>query len=414
MGGHIVIRSMAPPFQTTDVPDCVGVLVWRAVPGLRELAALEVGERTILPKGVIEPGEEPQAAAERVALAFSSGRTDEAQHLGTVVPASASNGSGSGDPERDSVDWWKLRWTGADGHPPESHGVRLVWLTFEEAALRLSHRSERELVSARAPFWQRALEFALRGRAARARSQRAELDDLRRRMAARPDAPTGEGGASWRTLAFERIERASQARADGDERGACTALAEARRLELFGLTQGELEVFALELEQAQESLTEEHRELAERLLGDGPLEATRLERVVALVDTEQEARARVSDSARDERRTLAVVTGVLLVLVLLAGDASWFSTGTEVAPGLRLAVILFGGLGGATSALFAPRAVRGLPAILLRPLVGAVAGLALHTLLRSGLLAPGAPTPPASLCIAYAAGFLERLMPRGT
>ena len=104
----------------------------------------------------------------------------------------------------------------------------------------------------------------------------------------------------------------------------------------------------------------------------------------------------------------------MLVVTLLAlwlfGEAAWYAgVPAATAPaGLHLAVLLFGLLGGATSALLAP----GRGPALLRPVLGALAAQALYTLFASGTVALGQITPGAWLALSFAAGFAERLVIR--
>ena len=101
---------------------------------------------------------------------------------------------------------------------------------------------------------------------------------------------------------------------------------------------------------------------------------------------------------------------MLVVALLIAGvwgNAAWFG-GTGSAQDPHLAVLLFGLVGGAISALLRP----GPRPVLLRPLLGAIAAQLVFALVRSGVFDLGALAPGGWVLVAFLAGFGERLVTR--
>lgn len=398
------------PASPPDASAWVGVLLWRPAPGGREVAALEAGPGTVLPKGTLGAGETERAAAERVARAFTGARTEDPR---PVLTARA-----TGEDAEATVSWWRLRWRGQAHPPPELLELRLRWLSLDDAAVELAHRTERELVRAERPrLARRIVERWTRGARAREQRERWRLADREEEVLARPDGPAGPGDASWRARALDRLSRAREALAAGDRRTCREALAEVRRLELHGMDAAERAAVALELRRAaSEELPPERRALVEELLDRDPPSALRASRAAALVDGARAARDADEEERRETSTALASVLVVGLCGVWLFAEPGWFAASVPAAPPARLhvGVLLFGLLGGTLSALATPRRGEGWPRVLLRPALGALAGQLVHALLSTGWIQLGQTAPPAWLALAFAAGFAERLLPRGT
>jgi hypothetical protein len=380
------------------LPPAVGLLLWRPAPGGRELLTLALGKRNVLPKGVLRPGEDEQRAARRLARDLCGALVAEASPLAPPPGGAA-------------LAWWCLRWDApVEGQTAAPGNARRVWLGFDGAQVVLAQRFERELVRAQGRGrLQELRDWLDRPRRARARRARWELDDLRQRLGARPDAPAGPGRPSWRARALALVARTAEAQAEGDELAAADARAEALRLELHGSSATELgQRRSALMDEVEAELEGPSREAARALL-NGPADANVLGQVAALVDARRARRRETEHERSQERRTLASVLALGLVAAWLFGSPDWYSSAAGGGGDVHLAVTIFGLLGGASSALLGPG--RGAPMLppMLRSVLGAVAAQLLYALLASGTVALVQPQPGSWPVLAFAAGFLERL-----
>ncbi len=383
-------------FTESDAPPtCVGILLWRRTPRGRKVFCLERDRQLILPKGLVDDGEEEGQGARRLARAFAGAR------VGAGRPREVPPG------DEGAVSWWELRWRGAAEEQSPLEGSRPLWLPLEEAQRRLAHRAERELVHGMTPTllsrWRDAWD---RPRAARARRTEWLLEDLRRRIESRAQGDaTGDAPSGWRERALLLLDRAGEAYGAGDGPGWRTALHEAQRLDLYGLDPLEREAKAEELAMAAEQELEGSARMAVLgLLRDGA-EANALVRAAALLDAAREERS----AAREERALLGSALAVGLLGLWILGQSAWFSTDAALRPdGLYLGVALLGAIGGATSALLSP----GRGPALLRPILGGLVAMLLWLVVAAGVLSLGPLSPAAWSVVAFVAGFGERFVTR--
>jgi len=390
---------------------CVGIVLWRPTPLGREVATLEVDGYLVLPKGRVAEHEAEEDAARRVAARLAGARVRGARPLPP------------GQLGRARLGWWALRWDGLE--PSASEAARARWLPATEAAVRLDHREERERVADAGGTWlERLRERRERARARAARATLEEIEELEGRLRARPERPDPAftPGAGWRGRALERAARARAALADGDAELLRRALAEARRLELYGLGASERALVAHDLEQRVELEAPAQERAGLRSLLRAPFEVERLAHAALALDRAREARAALDEARRAERTELASLAGLTLLAVWVLGGSSWFAAGLGATPGSATppdvplsGVLLFGLLGGIASATLAPgsaprETARGAPS--LRAVLGASVALVAFTLVRAGFVALPVGSTPGWLALAFGAGFLERALRR--
>ena len=383
--------------SSLDGPTCVGLVIWRPGSGGRELATLEVDGRLVLPKGLIDPDEPPREAIERLALGLAASRVDRVRALPESGPASP------------LLPWWEARWAGLDATAAARSKVQ--WLSRREAELRLDHQDERAIArGASRSLIERFAEERQQRRERLLRAEYEELAELERRIGLRPAGPAGPITPSWRDRALELTCRAGRCLGENDLPGWRRAVAEASRLELFGLAADELEVASGEL------LLSVERELATRDRAAtaewcrAPHTPAKLERAARAIDEHREARTLAAEDRHQESRELTTLTGLLLFTTWVLGSVSWMEPGSVAPSDPLLASVLLGGLGATASCALAP----GRGPTLLRVSLGAVGALLLTLLLRAGILSVGIDSAPGWLVAAFAAGFLERLVARSS
>ena len=121
-----------------------GGIVWRIINGERRLGAvrrLRYGGDVSLPKGKLEAGESLKECALR----------EVAEELGVVAtlgPFAGLLNYRVGDREK-FVLFWEMDYVADTGLGPDGREVaEHLWLTANEAAVQLTHRSDRELLAA--------------------------------------------------------------------------------------------------------------------------------------------------------------------------------------------------------------------------------------------------------------------------
>jgi len=121
-----------------------GGIVWRVVDGDRRLGVvrrLRYGGDVSLPKGKLEAGESLKECALR----------EVAEELGVVAtlgPFAGLLNYRVGDREK-FVLFWEMDYVADTGLGPDGREVaEHLWLTVDEAAAQLTHRSDRELLAA--------------------------------------------------------------------------------------------------------------------------------------------------------------------------------------------------------------------------------------------------------------------------
>ena len=135
----------------------------------------------VLPKGKLDDGETPRAAAEREVLEETGHDVSVHEFLGTLVYESGGRSK--------VVHYWRME---ADGEPVHElmHDVRAVdWLPLDDAVERLSRGYERAFLANVGPI---ALQAAAQAeRARRTRTKQPALEKRRPRRAAPPPSVSG-------------------------------------------------------------------------------------------------------------------------------------------------------------------------------------------------------------------------------
>lgn len=121
-----------------------GGIVWRVIDGERRLGAVRRvrhGGDISLPKGKLEAGESLKECALR----------EVAEELGVVTtlgPFAGLLNYRVGDREK-FVLFWEMDYVSDTGRGPDGREVaEYLWLTVDEAAAQLTHRSDRDLLAA--------------------------------------------------------------------------------------------------------------------------------------------------------------------------------------------------------------------------------------------------------------------------
>lgn len=383
--------------SSLDGHTCVGLVIWRPGSGGRELATIEVEGRLVLPKGWIDLEEPPREAIERLALGLAASRVDRVRALPDSGPTSS------------LLPWWEARWAGLDATAAARSKVQ--WLSRREAELRLDHQDERAIArGASRSLIERFAEERQQRRERILRAEFEELAELERRIGLRPDGPAGPITPSWRDRALELSCRAGRCLGENDLPGWRRAIAEARRLELFGLNSDELEEASAELLQSLEQEVGTGDRAATAEWCRAPHSPAKLALAARAIDDHREARTLAAEERQQESRDLTTLTGLLLFTTWALGSASWVEPGSVAPSDPLLASILLGGLGAAASCALAP----GRGPTLRRVTLGALGALLATLLLRAGILSVGIESAPGWLLAAFAAGFLERLVARSS
>ncbi len=381
-----------------------------------------------LPKGKLQPGEAPAAAALRE-VSEETGVT--ARLLRPASPVTYPKGG-----HLKVVLYWHMAVERAAQFQGNEEVDELLWATPAEALLRLTHEPERELV-------RRETEATpVPGGRREARQDRlfaalavaeAQGVDPAPTLAATP-----ERQAAGRT-AVALLEKARAAAIAGNVDLGWTWLHEVDRIRVVNLPDGTLRARALSLEEeAKLKLKDWRLSSVGRLLtaaraaaeAEDPLGPARraaleaaVQEAVGLLNAGFNNRYHqlrvIGENLRSLVASLAVLLVLLLVLFAFNGVGSRWSEGDW---STFAAVGLFGALGGGLSAIFQfsrPAAVR-IPDALLqgwitlgRPLIGAISALFIYMALRAELvplLTLKQAGAPAYYAFAFVAGFSERLI----
>ncbi|MBR0936949.1 NUDIX hydrolase [Bradyrhizobium jicamae] len=157
----------------TPVMAAGGIVLRRETPPRFAVVRLRKRNEWVLPKGKLDDGETPRAAAEREVLEETGHAVDVHEFLGTLVYESGGRSK--------VVHYWRMD---AGDKPVRGlmNDVRAVdWLPLDEALERLSRGYERAFLENVGPIALQAAALAERTRRARARAVAAEK---RRRLAA--------------------------------------------------------------------------------------------------------------------------------------------------------------------------------------------------------------------------------------
>lgn len=444
-----------------------GGLLWRKVGGRRELAVIQrtrYGGDWTLPKGKLEPGESWQAAALREVQEETRCQPRLGQFAGSVIyPV-------NGVPK--IVLFWNMTLVGDCGFVPSDEVDALEWLPVQEALKRLNYEGERALLEAN--LGESVAGPTLRARLRRCWSRigsiwrspsyerlasaysaySVELDHSIERPKQDPEADS-----SWLGTAQDLLGKVKQALDDGDVDLGWQCLNAAQRMELFGLKQvedGRLEAKARAvLHEADAKLGSWRKKTVLRILADQDKRELSLKDPVT-ADEVYYASQLLHEHHNNVYRRLGIIGRQFRILVIVAvlaasgwlllapclvenahemaspeDSASEAQAGTQPIPAPELplddrallaSVALFGILGASMSgilSLASATAETRIPDLLLnswftssRLVVGAIAALAIHVFLLSGLLAFGERNLALILAVSFAAGFSERLVVR--
>lgn len=380
-----------------------------------------------LPKGKVDAGESPEAAALRE-VHEETGVT--ARLLRPASPVHYPRGE-----RLKVVLYWHMEAADVPVFQPNAEVDELLWATPAEALARLTHETERELV-------RRETASAAAGTVRDARLDRL-LAALAVAEAQGNEVPatlpvTAERLAASRTAAA-LLDKARAAAAAGNVDLGWSWLHEVDRVRVVNLPDGPLLARVLSLEEeAEAKLRDWRREAVKRLLATAreqakaggalaselrPAVESAVQEAVGVLNAQANNRYHqlrvIGENLRRLVFALATVLALLLVLFAFSGVGSRWSDGDW---STLAGVALFGALGGGLSAIFQfsrPAAVK-IPDALLqgwitlgRPLIGAVSALFIYMALRAELIPlltlkqSGA---PAYYAFAFIAGFSERLV----
>jgi 8-oxo-dGTP pyrophosphatase MutT (NUDIX family) len=452
---------MVDESDVSGVVRAAGGLVWRKAGGRKELAVIQrtrYGGDWTLPKGKLKSGEGWQEAARREVQEETSCQVRFGTFAGSVIyPV--------GDKHK-VVLFWNMTLVGDCSFVPSDEVDALEWLPAQEALRRLDYEGERALVEANLKESVAGPTLSDRIRRGGSRIRRiwrspsyerlvsayaayaVELDHTAKRCKQRPEADL-----SWASAAKELLDNVQQALDDGDVELGWQCFNAAQRMELFGLEQlegGRLEAKAQAiLHEADAKLGSWRKSTVQDLLAQSDKGDVTAEEVYYASQILHEHHSNVYrrlDIVGRQFRILVIVAVLAavgwgffaphLVESASGGDSpeaisSEVEAGTPESPApevpldnraLLASVALFGIMGASVSGLLSlAKATTGarIPDQLLnswftltRPVIGAIAALAIHVFVLSGLLAFGEPTLRLVLAVSFAAGFSERLVVR--
>lgn len=446
----------------SDVPTVIraaGGLLWRKVGGRKELAVIHrtrYGGDWTLPKGKLESGESWQEAARREVQEETSCQVRLGQFAGSVIyPVGG---------EHKVVLFWNMTVVGDCRFVPSDEVDALQWLPVKEALKTLDYEGERTLV-------EENLKVSPAGSTLRARVRRfwsrisriwrspsyerlvsafaaysVELDHSVKRCKQKE-----RSDSSWASAAEDLLDNVQQALDDGDVDLGWQCFNAAQRMELFGLEQledGRLEAKAQAvLHEADEKLGSWRKKTVQDILADPNRRDVTADKVYyasqILHEHHNNVYRRLDIIGRQFRILVIVAVLAAVAWLLLAphlvgsasevdspeSPASEAPAGSQSIPAsgiqlddraLLVSVALFGILGASISGILSlarATAETRIPEQLLkswftlsRLVVGAVAALAIHVFLLSGLVAFGERNLPLVLAVSFAAGFSERLV----
>lgn len=153
-----------------------GIVLRREDPARIAVVRLRKRNEWVLPKGKLDEGETPRAAAEREVLEETGHDVSVHEFLGTLVYEVSGRSK--------VVHYWRMEAAGNQAHEL-MHDIKAVdWLPLDDALARLSRSHERAFLENVGPL---AVQAAQHARAAR-RSQAKQLVPMRRRS--RPSEPS--------------------------------------------------------------------------------------------------------------------------------------------------------------------------------------------------------------------------------
>ncbi len=441
------VEPTAPVIEATG-----GIVEHRTPDGPRVAVVLRerYGTEWALPKGKRAPGESWQEAALR--------EVHEETGLSPTILglAGASTYVTNGSPKL--VVYWRMRVEDVPAFTSNDETKRLEWWTPEEAVMKLTHADQSEIVST---VYGKDTEEATSSWLARVWRTRGAsvLQATRwRRLGAEVDAYRGE--MEGRALAQERLSavlppirsllrHARQALDGGDIDRGWRCLHAARRLELLGLDDPELQAEAQTIREEADKLHGWRKKAVTALVTPGEGAVTPLSsvfRAAVLRDEHYDNQAHKDALRRGHAVRLAIVLAAVVIALFVWAKAGAVSGGDWAhvadrgaatpsegggAPLVDLyaalaSVALFGLLGATVSAVLAtpaqpgstriPETTSTLRVTVLRLLMGPAAAILLYFVWESKLAKAifrfDTPDAYTMLAIAFVAGFSERLVLR--
>lgn len=445
MNRHIEDRRLEKTVATGEPSDmrvirAAGGLIWRHTPDGPRVAVIHRGRYGdwSLPKGKLQGSESWHEAALREV------KEETGCDVRITGPAGAAcyevNGSAK------LVLFWSMVSVGECRFQPSEEVDRLEWLRPDEALRRLNYLQERKLLArvAGAPG-----QASFRDRLVRLRRwvfgksvsyQRLEnvLTAYSASLERRKRRTVSEDETAWIDVAAGLLPEVERALEDEHMDGGWKILLEAARMEIPALGRGELNARAEALRyEAEEKLGSWRKNAVVNLLrpfeeDDGDLEKRRDRLALATWIRDEDSQNHTYKIGL-LRRQLTILGTIILAVVL----EIWWLVRSQALPlgetitrdpkitssaEILSLVILFGTLGGASSAAISTARMRTKARIpeqlvhwrvtVIRPLLGAAAAILAYVLfLSSGAFQANVGT---LLLFAFAAGFSERLVFRAT
>jgi len=413
------------------------------------------GDEWALPKGKIELGETPQAAARREVReetgckASITGFAGGTYYRAGTIPK--------------IVLFWFMKEQSGSAFEPSEEVEKLEWLAPPQAMQRLSHVEERELIEHCYPgegVMQKGA-FGRVGEAWRGVSRIILLDrwrrlegtiltyeiELGRHAAQGAKGKGGESEHSWSESASKLLVLAKEALAENKLDKGWKCYFAAQRMEIFALDEKGLEAKAKTIRAEADKLTDWRKKAIKQLIGseDTPRkDATAEELYQAALIRDEHANNQAYKDSLTRSHTLRLLVCMVLAIVaileltwrqLIPFDAA-IEKGKEAAGELALASVdnywmllavgLFGFTGATVSAVLSapdptktsriPELVTGIRVTLLRLVMGMVSALIVYVFLKSqfsdvfSLKKDAAITPYTVFALAFVAGFSERLV----
>ena len=424
---------MTEASSTGDVIQAAGGLLWRESPRGRQVAVVHRPKHDdwSLPKGKLKEGESWQEAAEREV-------TEETGCIGRLdSPAGSIAYTANGRPK--VVLFWHMDLAEAGELQPTDEVDRVAWWTPAQAAARLDHPRERDLVrradglhGLTPPSWFRSWVGRWLGGSERLAadlvSYRLEIEQLLEKC--RDQGPPCE---RWAGDIEQLLDKASESLKAYDTETAWRCLHAAQRVELLCLAETSPDRLRAEAErilaEGRTKLTGWRKECVVALLCDGDAlkgdKALSVDEVRAAGHILHEHYGNMYNKIRTFMRQVGVAAaglialGLALVLYVILGPPLVGEGASAEGPHAVIRVILFGMMGALLSTVLpgvrpkVPDQLSALLGALFRPIIGGVSALVIYVFLMSGILAFGdAMSPALVLAVAFVSGFSDRLVLR--
>jgi 8-oxo-dGTP diphosphatase len=412
----------APPVQLA-----AGGLVWRLDDGEPKLAIVHRPpdrDDWVLPKGGVEEGEALETAAVR--------EVREETAVDAEITGFADTIHFEHDKALEIVAFWHMRVVTVHEFTPNAEIDELDWVTAAEAAARLTHDRERELVS--------ALVGSPRSGRGSSRRWRLSLDPSADRLTTVLPVIELEAGArkAPAMTARQALVEAAAASDRGEAQLGWLLVKLADRLQILEADDDEVEAREVALaKESGEKLSSWRKATVDALLaqvvakapGEPPADdaPSRQRRRLLLYEA-----TRIRDEAADNayrrlalirrNRTLLLPVMLLVLATLVIGIALGIeldADGEERGAAFVFAVALLGALGASISAMQSiargagermPEALTSATMTLARPAVGAAAAVGAYVIAEAGFPKLDTSSGYVLLALGFAAGFSERFI----